>query len=67
MNYMIYVITMKWIVMQKLQIVNCKWKNQILKTKKVKLWMQNQVPETKKLTMNEKYINWNPKIKHFSF
>jgi hypothetical protein len=27
MNYTIYVINMKWIMMQKLQIVNCKWKN----------------------------------------
>jgi hypothetical protein len=44
MNYMIYVINMKWIVIQKLQIMNCKWKNQI---KKKKIEIVNAKPSFK--------------------
>jgi hypothetical protein len=49
---------MKWIVMQKLQIVNCKWKNQISKNTNLKLRMQNQILKTRNLIMNEKIVNW---------
>jgi hypothetical protein len=41
--------------MQKLQIVNFKWKNQISKNKNLKLKMQNQTPKRFFLSLNPRW------------